>query len=91
MERYINELARFSSNDRQAYQNSLKYYRDLKNVLDTAFEEGLERGLEQGEYKRSIDVARCMKAAGEPTDRIVLFTGLTASEIEMLRAIVKHN
>ncbi|MDT8406702.1 MAG: DUF4351 domain-containing protein, partial [Methylococcales bacterium] len=29
---------------RQAYESSLKYYRDLKNVIDTAREEGREEG-----------------------------------------------
>ncbi len=36
----IAELANFTQQDRQAYQDSLKYYRDLKNVMDTKFEEG---------------------------------------------------
>ncbi len=32
----------------QRYQYSLKYYRDLKNSLDTAKEEGITKGIEQG-------------------------------------------
>ncbi len=34
------EIAKFSAQDRVAYEDSLKYYRDVKNSLDTAFEEG---------------------------------------------------
>lgn len=30
-----------------AYEDSLKSYRDLKNSLDTAFEEGIEQGIEK--------------------------------------------
>ena len=30
------KVAKFSPSERQAYENSLKYYRDLKNVTDTA-------------------------------------------------------
>ena len=41
-------IARFQPEERQAYESSLKYYRDLKNVIDTARDEGLEEGLEKG-------------------------------------------
>lgn len=54
--------------DRAAYQASLKYYRDLKNVTDTAFgegreegrAEGLEQGLEQGRQKQSVVVLQML-------------------------------
>jgi predicted transposase/invertase (TIGR01784 family) len=42
------QIACFSPAERQAYENSLKYYRDLKNVTDTARGEGREAGLEEG-------------------------------------------
>ena len=42
------EIARFTPEDRDAYQSSLKYYRDLKNVVDTSKEEGREEGIEEG-------------------------------------------
>ncbi len=38
----------FSPEERHAYEDSLKYYRDLKNVIDTAWEEGKEEGFEEG-------------------------------------------
>ncbi|MCI5163910.1 MAG: Rpn family recombination-promoting nuclease/putative transposase, partial [Candidatus Electrothrix sp. AX5] len=34
------EIARFTPDQVLSYENSLKYYRDLKNSLDTAFDEG---------------------------------------------------
>ena len=37
-------IAQFKPEERQAYESSLKYYRDLKNVIDTAREEGWEEG-----------------------------------------------
>ncbi|HBA65811.1 MAG TPA: hypothetical protein DCZ48_06485 [Methylococcaceae bacterium] len=37
-------IARFEPEERQAYESSLKYYRDLKNVIKTAREEGREEG-----------------------------------------------
>ena len=42
------KVAKFSPVERQAYENSLKYYRDLKNVTDTARDEGFEDGREFG-------------------------------------------
>ena len=42
------EIANFSLNERDSYENSLKYYRDLNNVVDTSREEGLQEGLTRG-------------------------------------------
>ena len=42
----VAEIARFSPEEVQAYEDSLKSYRDLKNSLDTAREEGREEGIE---------------------------------------------
>jgi len=39
------EIAKFSPKEREAYEESLKYYRDLKNVVDTSREEGVEESL----------------------------------------------
>jgi predicted transposase/invertase (TIGR01784 family) len=42
------KVARFTPIERQAYEDSLKYYRDLKNVTDTARDEGRLEGFEEG-------------------------------------------
>lgn len=54
------EIANYNPQERSAYRDSVKYYRDIKNVIDTAYEEaygrayvegredGLEAGLEAG-------------------------------------------
>lgn len=52
--------------------DSLKYYRDLKNVVDTAYEKGKK------------EIAQKMKMKGFDIDTIIEFTGLTAEEIENL-------
>jgi len=67
------EIARFDPSEREAYEDSLKHYRDLKNVIDTGREEGQLEGVKQ--------VAKKMKAAGEPLAKIVAYTGLTAEQI----------
>jgi predicted transposase/invertase (TIGR01784 family) len=41
-------IARFKPEERQAYESSLKFYRDLKNVIDTAKGEGFSEGKEEG-------------------------------------------
>ena len=41
------EIARFNSEQLMNYEDSLKYYRDLKNSLDTAYEEGRQEGQEE--------------------------------------------
>lgn len=70
------EIARFTPAEKEAYEESLKYYRDLKNVVDTSWMEGVEEGVRK--------VARQMKAAGESVETIMRFTGLSRAEIEGL-------
>ncbi|AQG78452.1 Rpn family recombination-promoting nuclease/putative transposase [Spirosoma montaniterrae] len=85
-------LANFNRNEQQAYQDSLKYYRDLKNAMDTMLEEGreegrqigLEEGRAEGELQAKQQIARQMKQLGLPTDQITTITGLSPDEIAQL-------
>jgi predicted transposase/invertase (TIGR01784 family) len=43
------EIAKFTPEQILSYEDSLKYYRDLKNSLDTAREEGEAEGIAKGE------------------------------------------
>jgi predicted transposase YdaD len=94
------EIAHFNREDRLGYEASLKTYRDLKNVVDTSFDEGraegkaegLEEGLEKGEAiglekganRRNLEIALQMKKLGEPVEKIILLTGLEKDVIEKL-------
>jgi len=78
------EIARFDPAERAAYEESVKVYRDLKNVIDTGREEGREEGREQGSLERAQEIARRMKAGGEPEAKIAAHTGLTAEQIREL-------
>ena len=49
----VAEIARFTKEESISYEDSLKYYRDLKNSLDTARDEGIEQGIYKT-AKRSI-------------------------------------
>jgi len=66
------------------YEESLKVYRDLKGVIDTSFEEGKTEGKTEGKIEGKIEIARDMKRAGEPIDKISKYTGLSAEEIDKL-------
>ncbi|MGK7931766.1 MAG: DUF4351 domain-containing protein [Microcystaceae cyanobacterium] len=41
----IAEIAQLPPDEQRAYQNSLKYYRDLNNLVETAMQEGVEAGI----------------------------------------------
>ena len=81
-------LADFSKEELDEYEESLKVYRDLKGVIDTSFEEGLEQGkkqgLEQGEERGMVKVAKNALKEGLPIGIISKLTGLTKEEIEKL-------
>ena len=55
----------------------LKYYRDLKNSLDTAWQEGNEEGLKK--------VALKMLRAGNSIEDIAMYTGLSEEQINKLK------
>ncbi len=74
------EIAKFNQQESMEYEESLKYYRDLKNSLDTAREEGLEEGLEKGR----LEIALKLKQSGMGIDRIAAITGLDQEKIEKL-------
>ncbi|MDX1913923.1 MAG: PD-(D/E)XK nuclease family transposase [Saprospiraceae bacterium] len=73
-------IAKFTPEEKNKYEESLKYYRDLKNMMDTAFEDG--KALAKKEYK--IGIARRMKMGDESIEKIIQFTGLAKEEIEKL-------
>lgn len=80
------EIARFTPDQVRSYEDSLKYYRDIKNSLDTAREEGLLEGIEKGVEEGKIEVAAEMIKENEPLEKIIRFTGLSREQIEKLKA-----
>jgi predicted transposase/invertase (TIGR01784 family) len=53
-------------------------------LLDRATKQGMEKGMEKGEHRKALDVARKMKKEGFPVVQIAEFTGLLVGEIEKL-------
>ncbi len=70
------ELAKYGQTELDSYENSLKYYRDLKGVIDTAFSDG--------KSERSLEIAKALKDNGVSTQIISKTTGLSESEINKL-------
>lgn len=75
------EIAKFTPDQVRSYEDSLKYYRDLKNSLDTARDEGIIEGIEKGIEK----VAKNALKIGKSISEIIELTGLTKEQIEKLK------
>ena len=73
------QIAQFNPQERQAYEDSLKHYRDLKNSNDTARLEGLQEGLEEGE-KIGIEKG---KAEGEQIGMTKVVTAMAAKGLDV--------
>jgi predicted transposase/invertase (TIGR01784 family) len=72
------EIAKFSPEEYRNYEDSLKYYRDMKNSLDTAREQGEIEGIEKGRK----EIARKMLKKGMDVELISELTGINAKDIE---------
>ena len=66
------ELSKLTSTDFEKYEMNLKVYRDNKNTLDYAFDEG------------KIEVARNLRRLNVDINIIIQSTGLSKEEIEKL-------
>ena len=49
------EIAKFTREEKKQYEESLKSYRDLKNVIDTAFDDGQAKGKMEGKIEGKIE------------------------------------
>ncbi len=87
------EIAKFSPQEKQAYEESLKYYRDIKNVVDTSKEEGrLEgkkegrlEGKKEGRLEEKESLIRSGLKEGLSIALLSKLTGLSEKEIEKIR------
>jgi len=86
------EIAQYSSVEAAAYEESLKVYRDLKNVVDTAFDEGIAEGIVKGKaegiaegiQQKALEDAKRFKDAGVDIETIARCTGLPVTLVEGL-------
>ena len=68
----LNDDEKFTPEERQDYEESVKIYRDLKNSLDTAV------------WKENKEIARRMKSKGYAVEDIAEITSLTVEEVAAL-------
>ena len=82
------EIAKFTQEQYEAYEESLKVYRDWQNTIVTAEQKGMAKGMAEGIAKgrmeQNIANARSMKLAGLDYEIISQVTGLSKDEIDKL-------
>ena len=85
------EIANYTYEERDAYEASLKIYRDMYSVIDYAFTQGEIKGREENEALQKITeknnnlkIAKALKDNGISIEIIANSTGLTIKEIEEL-------
>lgn len=66
------EISKFTQKESRDYEDSLKYYRNIKYSLDTAKEE------------KAIEIAKEMLKDNEPIEKIVKYTKLSEQEVKNL-------
>ena len=80
-ERYISLLTDFGfKQELREYEDSLKAYRDIKNSIDTAKEEGREEGV----AKEKLATAKRLLGMGLTQEQVAKSTGFSIKEIEKL-------
>ena len=87
------EIAKFTPQEIREYDASKKAYRDIKNSIDTAKQEGkqeglaegMELGMEKGMNQKALDIARKMLSKGMEDATIMEITGLTREQLMQLK------
>ena len=74
------EIAKFSKQERAQYEESVKYYRDIKNVVDTSHQEGRE----EGRTAEQLEIAKRGLVKGYSIEIIADMTGLSEEEVRKL-------
>ncbi len=83
----VAEIAKFSYEQVLSYEDSLKYYRDLKNSLDTAKQEGKI----EGKIESRIEIAKIMLEKEYEITAISELTGLSKEEIEKIELRIENH
>ena len=74
----VARITNFSPSEREAYENSLKYYRDMNGVIETAREEGKAKGVQEG--KSSLLLKLLSRKLGTIPDEIKILLHQLAPE-----------
>ncbi len=79
----VAEIASFSPVEQDGYQSSLKYYRDLNNVVDTSREEGRAEGRAEGKLGLLVQMLS-VKLGAIPASTIAMMEGLSPEVLDEL-------
>ena len=79
------EVMNFSAEERDAYEDHLKWLRIEANTLKKYEQKGREEGKAEGKAERDTEIARAMLIDGDSVERIARITGLSNEEIEALK------
>jgi predicted transposase/invertase (TIGR01784 family) len=72
----VSDISKLTEDERDAYERTLKHYRDAINVYEGA--------IETGEARKTISIAKKLKELGATLDMICKSTGLSVEEVEKL-------
>ena len=89
------EIAKFNPRELKEYEDSRKAYRDLKNCLDTAMREGIEKGRTEGRAEgiaegRAEGIAIAVKAMysnGMNVDAIAATMNMTPEKVKEILSL----
>ena len=83
----IIKIANFSKEEKDAYEESLKHYRDIKNVVDSSKEEGrLEGKIEESDENVKNGIQK-----GYSNEIISDITGRSIEDIQRIREEMSRN
>ncbi len=88
----VASLAQLTETEKNGYEYSLKVYRDLKNVIDYAEEDGERKGYQkgitdgkiEGSTEKAFEIASVLKNSGVSIEIIMKSTGLNEQQINTL-------
>ncbi|AOX00448.1 hypothetical protein BJP34_14160 [Moorena producens PAL-8-15-08-1] len=75
----VAEIANFSRTEQDNYQNSLKYYRDMNNIVETSRQEGLLQGREEGLQEGRAEGLKQGREEGAQRERALILRLLSRS------------
>ena len=78
------EIGKFTPEEYEQYQKSLKIMSDYYNIIDTATEEAEKRGCAEGVNEAKLETAKNLKSLGVAEYLIVQATGLPVETVQTL-------
>ena len=89
------EIAKFNPRELREYEDSRKAYRDLKNCLDTAMREGLEKGrtegraegIAEGRAEGIVIAVKAMYSNGMDVDAIAATMNMTTEKVNEILSL----